>query len=214
MEITWYGQSCFKFKDKNITVVTDPYSEELGFKLPKLTADVVTVSHEHYDHNNLGAVEGEPFVCANPGEFEVKGLFIEGIESFHDKQKGAEKGKNTIFVFHFADMTICHLGDLGSALTNAQVEQIDGVDVLLIPVGGKYTIGSKEASTIINQIEPKMVIPMHYAIEGSKETELASVEDFCKEMGICHEPEKEPLKVEAKDFPEEGMTVKVLSPLL
>ncbi len=214
MEIKYHGHSCFEIKNKNITAITDPYSEEVGLKLPKLKANIVTVSHDHYDHNNISAIdransEKEVFVVNNPGGYEVEGVLIEGIASFHDDKEGEERGTNTIFNIKMGDITLCHLGDLGTKLTDVQTDEIDGVDILFVPVGGIYTIDAKTAADVVNKIEPRIVIPMHYKTEGLK-IELEGVDKFIKEMGM--EAEKmDTLKIEKKDLPQEEMKLIVLN---
>lgn len=206
MDITWYGQSCFRLKDRNISVVTDPYGKVSGLKLPRLAADIVTVSHGHQDHNNVEAVRGQPFVIDSPGEYEVGGLFVTGIGMWHDAQSGAERGRNTIFIYHFDDATVCHLGDLGHVPTQTQVEEMGDVDVLLVPVGGKFTIDARQAVEVISLIEPSVVIPMHYALPGM-ETPLEGVDAFLKEMGV-REPERlDSYSVTGKRLPEETQVV-------
>lgn len=181
MDIYWYGQACFKLKGKNATVVIDPYDPDFtGLKIPKdLQADVVLTTHEHKDHNFTSA----PMVFNKPGEYEVSGVAVTGISSFHDNSEGSERGPNIIFHLLFDDLDIVHLGDLGqSRLTEEQIAMIGQTDILLIPVGGIYTINAKAASDIVSQLEPKIIIPMHYAVEGLK-FELEGVEGFLKEMG-------------------------------
>lgn len=185
MDIYWYGQACFKLKGKTASIITDPYNPEfVGLKLPKdMEADVVSISHDHGDHNNKEVVTGEPIVVQGPGEYEVKGIAMVGTQSYHDSQKGAERGKNTIFNFHLDGINIVHLGDFGQeALTQEQISDIGQTDILLIPVGGVYTIDSKVATEIVAQLEPRIIIPMHYKVEGLK-FELEPVETFLKAMG-------------------------------
>ena len=144
---------------------------------------MLLVTHDHPDHNNVKGVKGTPFVIQGPGEYEVKEVFIHGIPSFHDDKEGKERGLNTIYVIEAEEMRFCHLGDLGQKqLTDEQLEKIEAVDVLMIPVGGKYTIDSSEAQKIISQIEPKIVIPMHYALPKSN-SKLDDVSKFLKTMG-------------------------------
>jgi len=184
MEIIALGHSSFKLKGKNASVVIDPYdSEMVGQRFPKhVTADLVLVTHEHKDHNNIKAIEPidkQVVVFSHPGEYEVKDIEVFGIESFHDNKNGEERGKNTIYHISVDGINFVHLGDLGqSKLTDAQIDLLDSVDVLFIPVGGKYTIDAFQAKEIINQLEPLMVIPMHYKREG-----LSPVSFFTKEMG-------------------------------
>ena len=183
MEITWLGHSCFKLKGKQATVITDPFSPSIGYTLGKLTADIVTVSHSHPGHSNIQAVGGEPRILKSPGEYESTGVLTVGVHTFHDNEKGAQRGKNTAFVIDVDDVMICHLGDLGHVLTAEQVAEVDGVDVLLVPVGGSSTIDAVQAAQIVRQLEPKIVIPMHYKTDALKR-ELETADRFLKEMGI------------------------------
>ena len=166
--------------------MTDPFSKEIGLRPPKIKDDVVLVSHQHYDHNNIEDVNSEAFIIQNPGEYEKQGIAILGIQSFHDNTNGSERGLNTIYVIKAEEMTLCHLGDLGHKLTDHQIEEIGDVDILIIPVGGNYTIGPKEAVEVISQIEPKIIIPMHYKIPGLT-VEIDGSEKFVKELGLTPE---------------------------
>lgn len=212
------GQACFKLKGKNVTVVMDPFEPDfVGLKLPKeLSAEVVLSSHSHKDHNNTQAVTtsptgASPMVFSEPGEYEVGGVVITGIDSFHDDTQGSERGKNTIFHLLFDNLNIVHLGDLGQEkLTEEQVAQIGETDILLIPVGGVYTINAKHAAEIIAQLEPRIIIPMHFKIEGLK-FELEGVENFLKEMGVESIQPQPKLSISREKLPEEPM-VTVLKP--
>ena len=183
MEITWLGHSCFRLKGKQATVITDPFSPATGYTLGKVTADIVTVSHPHPGHSYVQGVAGEPRILKSPGEYESAGVLSVGVHTYHDNEKGALRGKNTAFVIDVDDVMICHLGDLGHALTAEQVAEIDGVDVLLIPVGGVSTIDAVQAAQIVRQLEPKVVIPMHYKTDALKR-ELETADRFLKEMGV------------------------------
>lgn len=208
MVISWYGHSCFKIQtsgsnltEGQIIIITDPFSKETGLTPPRGQADIVTVSHQHYDHDNVESVAGEPFVVDMPGEYETKGIAIKSIISFHDEEEGKKRGVNIIHLIKTEGMTLCHLGDLGQAkLTADQLENLNSVDVLFIPVGGKYTINASQAADIINQIEPKIVIPMHFKTKGLK-IDIAGVEDFLKEVGDAKKVEK--LTLKKKDLPAE-----------
>lgn len=206
MDITWYGQSCFRMKDRTVSVVADPYAKAGGLKLPRLTSDIVTISHDHADHNYAEGVKGDPFVINSPGEYEVKGLFITGLAMWHDDKQGAERGRNTIYVYDFNDAKICHLGDLGHAPTQAQVEEMGNIDVLLVPVGGKYTIDARQAVEVVSLIEPSIVIPMHYALPGM-DTPIEGVEAFLKEMGLRDPERLDNYSVTGKRFPEETQVI-------
>lgn len=213
MIITWLGHSCFKLQDKigadGVTLITDPYSEETGLKLPSLEADLVTISHDHDDHNNVSAVKGNPRVINCAGEYDVKGIFVEGIDSFHDEANGEKRGGNIIYRIEIDDISIAHLGDLAHTLDNTELEKLVGTDILLIPVGGHYTLDAKKAVEVISQIEPRMVIPMHYRHPEVK-IELDDLEKFIKELGVVPTHE-EKLKISKKDLPAEEMELVVLS---
>lgn len=217
MQIFWQGQSFFQIaalpaKNSQIRIVIDPYSEEIGLKLPKLDADIVLSTHSHYDHNNVKAVGGNPFIIEGPGEYEVKGVFAQGIHSWHDEKQGAERGGNTIYTIDVEELRLCHLGDFGQTeLTSEQLEKIGDVDVLMIPVGGVYTIDAKGALKIMSQIEPKITIPMHYAIPKLK-AKLEGVDKFLKAVGVkALEPEAK-LSVKKKDISGEEAKIVVLKP--
>jgi L-ascorbate metabolism protein UlaG (beta-lactamase superfamily) len=182
MDITWLGHSCFKLKGSHATVITDPYSPEIGYSLGKTKADIVTLSHQHPGHCYAQGIGGEPRIVERPGEYEIGGVLIIGIATFHDKEKGAKRGKNTVYLLEIDEISICHLGDLGHVLTGEQVEEIDDVDVLLLPVGGVDTINAATAAEVVRQIEPKIVIPMHYKTP-SLQMELDPVDKFLKEIG-------------------------------
>lgn len=213
MYITWLGQSCFKLQDKigpdGVMLVTDPYQDEIGLKMPRFEADIVTISHDHYDHNNKGAIRGNPLIIDTAGEYETKGVFIEGVAAWHDEKAGAERGKNIIYRMEMEDISITHLGDLGHALDDKQLEKLEGTDILLIPVGGKYTINAAKAVEIISQIEPRIVIPMHYKTPRLK-IDIEGVEKFIKELGLKPRQE-EKLKITKKELPQEDMELVVLS---
>ena len=213
MIITWQGHSCFKIQDKigpdGITLVTDPFNKEIGLKVPNFEADIVTVSHDHDDHNNVGALRGNPFVINCAGEYDFKGVLVEGIDSYHDESKGEKRGVNVIYRFEVEDVSIVHLGDLGNSLDNTQLEKLAGTDILLIPVGGKYTLDAKKAVEVISQIEPRIVIPMHYKTEGVK-IDIDPIDKFIKEIGVTPTYE-EKLKISKKDLPQEDMELVILS---
>lgn len=209
MEITWFGQACFSIKSKEARIVTDPYNDQYGLKVPKnLKADIVTVSHEHFDHNNVSAVSGvaegqAPFIIKSPGEYEVNNIEIIGVPSFHDTEKGSLRGNNTIYIFHLEDMGVCHLGDLGHTLIDEELEKLNQVDILLVPVGGTYTIDAQKAVEVTNQIDPKIVIPMHYQIEGlSTRLGIEGVDKFLKEIGAGYQPQ-DTLKISKNELPQE-----------
>lgn len=212
MLITWIGHACFKIQDKTgtggVTLVTDPYDKKIGLKPPSFEADIVTMSHDHYDHNNSGALRGKPFLIKNAGEYDVKGIAVQGVESYHDHKQGGERGTNIIYRFEIDDISVTHLGDLGHTLDNKQIEALSGTDILLIPVGGKYTIDAKEAVEVVNQVEPRIVVPMHYKTPALK-LDIAGVDKFIKEIGL-KPTEEEKLKISKKELPQEDMELVVL----
>jgi L-ascorbate metabolism protein UlaG (beta-lactamase superfamily) len=184
MDITWLGHSCFRIKGRQATIVTDPYPPDLGYTLGKLSADIVTISHRHPSHSYHQGIGGEPKLVAGPGEYEISGVLIIGMPTFHDAVGGKRRGKNTVYLMEVDGVTICHLGDLGHILSVEQVEEIDDVDVLLLPVGGGSALGASTAAEVIRQLEPKAVVPMHFKTPALKNRELDPVEKFLKEMGI------------------------------
>lgn len=187
MTITWYGQSCFRIETKEGSVLIDPFSKEIGLRPPKIKDDLVLVTHEHSDHNNLDSVNDEAFIIRGPGEYERKGISVRGVLSYHDASQGSERGLNTIYVIKAEEMTVCHLGDLGQhELTDQQVEEIGDVDVLVIPVGGTHTIDGKQAVHVVSQIEPKIIVPMHYHVPGLS-IKLDTSDKFIKEAGLSPE---------------------------
>ncbi len=183
MEISWLGHSCFRLRGRQATVITDPYSPELGYSLGKPSARIVTVSHQHPGHSYVQGIGGDPKLITGPGEYEVSGILIIGVATFHDAEKGSQRGKNTIYLMEIDEVSVCHLGDLGHMLTAEQMEELEDVDILLIPVGGLSTINASVAAEVMRQLEPKVVIPMHYKTEALA-WELEPVEKFLKETGV------------------------------
>ncbi|MHB1006950.1 MAG: MBL fold metallo-hydrolase [Chloroflexota bacterium] len=206
MEITWLGHSCFRLRNKNTTIITDPFDNKIGIKLGKVSADIVTISHNHYDHSNVAAVSGTPKVIDGPGEYEIGGIFITGIQTWHDQENGAKRGKNTAYLFEMDDLVICHLGDLGHTLTTEQVEAMSNVDVLLIPVGGNFTINAAQAAEAISLIEPRIVIPMHFKTEALQ-IEIDPLERFARAMGLKEVKAVPKLTVTKSSLPEETQVV-------
>lgn len=206
-EITYLGHACFRLKGRDGVVLCDPYHRSIGIEIGKPTAHIVTVSHDHPDHNNVAAVKPlheKLFVVDGPGDYEVSGVLISGVRTAHDKSKGKERGFNTVYIIHLDDIVFCHLGDLGHELTQAQVEEIGDVDVLCVPVGGGETINSAEAAGVISQIGPRIVLPMHYATNQlSFEYELAPLGKFLHELGLKEINPEDKLTVTANNLPAE-----------
>lgn len=203
VDIYWLGQACFKIRGKNATIVTDPYHPEIvGFKLPKTSADIVMVTHQHEDHNNVAAIENSPVIVSGPGEYEIKDVQIVGLPAFHDKEKGSQRGKMTLYRIVIDGLVLAHLGDLGHKLSDTELEELGNVDILMLPVGGVYTLDAKEAAEVVAQVEPKIVLPMHYKIPELK-FELGGLDKFFEEMGkeFCIAEPK--LSVSREKLPEE-----------
>jgi L-ascorbate metabolism protein UlaG (beta-lactamase superfamily) len=182
MEITWLGHACFRLRGREAAIVIDPCDKSTGYSIGKPAADIVTISHDHPGHNNAAAVAGTPRVLQGPGEFEVAGVMVMGVRTYHDKEQGAKLGKNTAYVFELDDMRVCHLGDIGHVPTPEQVEELSGVDILLAPVGGGNTLGAAQAAETVSLLGPKLVIPMHYKTDISKGN-LEPLDRFLKEIG-------------------------------
>lgn len=178
MKIEYLGHSCFKLTESTGTsVVCDPFGEEVGYDLPEITADAVTVSHHHFDHDNIKAVRGAATVIDSEGSYELPGVDIDGLKSFHDDAGGANRGGNVIFKFRMDGIDVCHLGDLGEECTSDLIDRILPVNVLMIPVGGNYTIDAEMAKEYVDRIMPDIVIPMHYREKGCK-IDIDKVDDF------------------------------------
>lgn len=195
MDITYLGHSSFKLKGKQGTVITDPFDSSVGFPFPSASADVVTVSHMHGDHNNTKGVSGtarreNPWLVTAAGEYEVAGISVFGYETFHDATEGKDRGKNTVYKIVLDGLTVVHLGDLGHPLSNGLLETLGNVDVLLCPVGGGFTIDPEAATEVIQSIEPSYIIPMHYKTDthAAMFADIKTVEEFQKEYGVTAEP--------------------------
>ena len=182
MEISWLGHSCFQLRGKNATLITDPFSPQLGLSLGKISAPIVTISHDHSGHNFAAGVGGNPRVVHGPGEYEISDVLITGVASYHDTKRGQERGRNTIYVIHMDDLIICHLGDLGHILQEEQLEEVADADILLIPIGGQNTINAAQAAEVISQVEPRIIIPMHYRLSTGDAAN--PLDKFCREMGV------------------------------
>ncbi len=183
MYISWLGHSCFRIRGSQATVITDPYSPTLGYSMGKPSANIVTVSHQHPGHSYVQDIGGEPRLIAGPGEYEISDVLVIGIATFHDGEGGKKRGRNTVYLIEVDGVSVCHLGDLGHVLTAEQVEEMENVDVLLLPVGGVSTINAPIAAEVVRQLEPKVVIPMHYKTQALNR-ELEPVDRFLKEIGV------------------------------
>lgn len=204
MTITWFGHACFRIEMKEGSVLVDPYGKDIGLRPPRIKDDIVLVTHHHHDHDNTADANPEAFIIDGSGEYEKQGISIRGIKSFHDKSEGKERGPNIVYVIKGEGVTVCHMGDFGQEkISDVQLEDIGDVDILMLPVGGTYTIDYKEAASIVSQIEPKIIIPMHYKTKDLK-LEIAGPEKFLKEIGLT--PEKvDKFKIVKKNLPVEEM---------
>lgn len=217
VNIEYYGHSCFKITTKpagrateDVVIFTDPFDRSVGLRPPQGSANIALVTHDHADHNNTSVLKGEPVIIDTPGEYSVLGINIVGLDSYHDNKEGAERGLNTIYIIESEELRICHLGDQGASLTEKQMEEIDGIDILFVPVGGKFTLDGKQAAEIARKIEPKIVIPIHYKVPGLT-LDIADEKKFCSEMGNCPKEKTKKLNLKKKDLEGKGMEVVIMS---
>jgi L-ascorbate metabolism protein UlaG (beta-lactamase superfamily) len=208
MEITWYGHSCFRLTERSLAaVVTDPYDHTAaGYEALKLKADIVTVSHAAPGHNFVSAVKGKSHVLTGPGEYEIGGVFITGVQTNGHSKRSPDELRNTLYVFDFNGVTVAHLGDLSRVPSQTEVEALGSVHVALVPVGGGGGLNAAKAAEVVSLLEPGIVIPMHYATPASA-LKLATLDKFLKEMGLGQVEQQETLKVTQTSIPEETRVV-------
>jgi len=211
LDVTWLGHGCFRLRGRGAAVVTDPYPPTIGLKLSRMDAEVVTVSHEHDNHNYTQVVRDGAYEIHGPGEYEVAGVSVIGVPTYHDEQKGAKHGRNTVYLIEIDDVRVCHLGDLGHKLDDSEAEAVASPDVLLVPVGGRSAINGAQAAEVVRQLEPRYVVPMHYAIPGLK-IELDPLDRFLKEMGVATSEAQPKLSVQKSSVAEYETKVVVLEP--
>ena len=215
MKIKWLGHACFLLtSDAGLRIVTDPYTPGgfgLQYRPPAEKADIVTVSHEHADHNNVGDVKGTPQIVRDAGVHQVKGIEIKGVSTSHDEMSGSQRGSNTVFCFALDGVRVCHLGDLGHDLTVGSLAEIGEVDVLLIPVGGSFTIDADVASRVADRLAAKVVIPMHFKNERCPDFPVAGVADFQKKRQRVRTVDGSEVEIKKDGLPSETETV-VLKP--
>jgi len=211
MTITWYGHSCFKIANQggHLTIITDPFSKEIGLTPPRGNADIVTVSCDHQGHNNVASISGDSFIVDSAGEYEIKGVTIIGLLSSSDKDKAKAKSTNIIYLIEMDQIRICHLGDIDQSLSDSQLEKIGAVDILMIPVGGQNTIDASKAQAVVEQIEPAIIIPMHYKLKNLT-VKLDAVDKFLKEMGLGQKKPVDRLTLRKKDLTNKEMEVVVM----
>lgn len=208
MEINWYGHSCFRLVERGMaTVVTDPFDVEvIGYEPLKLKADIVTISHDEGGHNYLNAVKGYSHAITGPGEFEIGGVFITGVQTDGQGKKSEDKPRNTLYVFDYDGLTVAHLGDLLMVPTQAEIEALGNVNVVLVPVGGGGGLNAAKAAEIVSLLEPNIVIPMHYHTPAAK-IPLDPLDKFLKEMGLHEADSVATLKVTHSGLPNETKVV-------
>jgi len=206
MIIQWYGQACFKLQAKDLTIITDPYRKDCGLTPPRFQTNITLLSDSRL--LDASAVKSESFIIDGPGEYERMGAMIKGITSYQDDQEGVKKGLNTIYIIEIENVKICHLGNLGHALSDKQIERIDGVDILLAPVGEK-ALAIKEVVDIVSEIDPRIIVPMSYRIPQLKE-KLTPVDKFLAEMGTKKEKPLSKLVVKKKNLPAEETQIVLL----
>ncbi len=206
MEINWLGHSCFLIRGKEKTIIADPYHPDLGYRLGEPEADIVTVSHFHPGHSYIAGVANEPKLIKSPGEYEIGGTFITGVATFHDNRKGDLRGKNTIYIIEMDGITLCHLGDLGHPLDPHLIEEIGDVDILFLPVGELSTMPIDTAVEIVRQLEPHIIIPMHYKTEAFT-GDLSPVDKFLDKMRIRELEARPKLSITSSSLPSSTQTI-------
>lgn len=207
MKIRWIGHACFQVTTADGTrILTDPFDESVGYQVPSSSPDIVTVSHHHFDHDAVRLLPGKPTVVDRSGRHNVRGIPIKGIGTFHDEAGGTKRGPNIVFVLEIDGLKLCHLGDLGHRLSPAQVKEIGAVDVLLVPVGGTYTIDAPEAVAVVEQLRPRLVIPMHFKTPALS-FPIEPVDRFVREIGGAERPQTTTLDLTAADLEEKRRVV-------
>jgi L-ascorbate metabolism protein UlaG (beta-lactamase superfamily) len=205
MEITWYGRACFRFRGRDATVISDPCPPATGFVAGKHDVDLLTISHDHPDHTYTRSITAG-LTLTRPGEYEFRELLITGVRTFHDAERGALRGQNMVFAVEIDGVHVCHLGDLGHLLTEEQLLELGPIDVLLVPAGGGVTISPAEAAEVVAQVSPRIVIPMHYAVDGFS-SDLGGPDKFLHEMGAAEAARQPKASVTPSNLPEETQVV-------
>jgi L-ascorbate metabolism protein UlaG (beta-lactamase superfamily) len=206
MDITWYGHSCFRIVERGrATVVTDPFDETLGYEIPRLKADIVTISHDAPGHRNLAAVKGSEHIIDGPGEYEIGGVFVIGLATFDARLENPRR--NVVYVLDYDNLTVAHLGDLDHVPSQSMIEALGPGDVALVPVGGGASLTSSQAAEVVSLLEPSIVVPMHYRTDVLRDLELDPVDRFLKEMGINAIQEEPLLRISSSALPEQTQVV-------
>jgi L-ascorbate metabolism protein UlaG (beta-lactamase superfamily) len=210
LDLTWLGHACFRLRGREVTILTDPYDgTDWGYEPVATTANVVTISNDHPHHAGLSGIEGRPRVLRGPGEYEIGGALIWGVRTVQRKNDGVRAPKNTAFIIQLEELTVCHLGDLSDApLGPEELGHIKDADVLLIPVGGNCTINATQAAAVVAQVEPKLIVPMHYATDETRgHLALDEIERFCKELGATESAPRARLSITPSSLPSEPTVV-------
>jgi L-ascorbate metabolism protein UlaG (beta-lactamase superfamily) len=210
--IKWHGHACFEIKD-GVTIVTDPHDgRSIGLKPPSAKADIVLISHKHFDHADglLYVKKDGTVVIDKPGSYEVRGVKITGVPTYHDESRGAKRGPNTVYLFEVEGVRFCHLGDLGHALSEDQARSLRPVDVLMVPVGGTFTIDARQAEKVVEMLSPRLTIPMHFKIPGLN-LPIAGVEAFVSGKGNVERIPSSVYSVSKEALPSQPKII-VLSP--
>ena len=205
MEIVWLGHSALRLRSDNVTLITDPYADSLGLSMARGKAEIVTVSHEHPHHSYCEAIQGDPRILSGPGNYEVASFNISGMGTRREVQEG-QRQINTVFTIRAEGLTLCHLGDLSQSLSPAQVQELNQTDVLFVPAGATCTIGVDKVAELVNLIQPRIVVPIHYSIEGVA-VELETLDGFLAEMGVSDVEVRPKLSVTASSLPRELLVV-------
>jgi L-ascorbate metabolism protein UlaG (beta-lactamase superfamily) len=213
VDLTWLGHACFRVRGRDVTIVTDPYEgTDWGYSPISTSANVVTISNDHPHHAGLSGIEGSPRVLRGPGEYEIGGALVWGVRTHRRSEDVPNDGatrRNTAFIIQLEELTICHLGDLADAPLNPEeLARVQDADVLLVPVGGNCTINATQAATVVAQVEPKVIVPMHYATEETRgHLELDDIARFCKELGATEATPRARLSITAASLPNEPTVV-------
>ncbi len=206
MDITWYGHSCFRVTERGrATIIMDPFDDSLGYEVPRLKAEIVSISHDAPGHNNVEAVRGVKHIIAGPGEYEIGGVFITGVATFDPAQETPHR--NVVYVFDFNGLTLVHLGDLDHVPDQTMVDALGGADVALLPVGGGSALTSSQAAEVVSLLEPRIVVPMHFHTDALQGLQLAPVDRFLKEMGVSQTEPEAYLRISASTLPEQTQVV-------
>jgi L-ascorbate metabolism protein UlaG (beta-lactamase superfamily) len=205
MEITWYGRACFRLRGREATVICDPCPPSTGFVAGKHDVDLLTISHDHADHAYTRSITAG-LTLRRPGEYEHRGILVTAVRTFHDGERGAARGDNIVFAAEIDGIHVCHLGDLGHLLTEEQLLELGPIDVLLVPAGGQTTISPAEAAEVVSQVGPKIVIPMHFAVDGVS-TDLGDPGTFLHEMGVGEAVRQPKAVITPSNVPDEAQVI-------